>query len=499
MSRRQYRAPVQALFLGLVVVALLALVRVGTLAVGAAVVATLVLVAANVTASRQIAARQARAALTPRRAAPPLALCWLVLSLTPIHNFVLRSNSEAVSELGIEPVLELAYFLAIGAYAIVLIGRFEPSLRVARPPLLLLLLPIWVIASSTWSDTGPYAFVRGVQLLVVAVVAWATLAVARTPGPHVEELVAAYLRWFVRVAVVLVALGAVFGPIFVPAAGKNLERFTWIGAHPNGAGLILATAIVATLAAPLRALRLAPLARGAVLVVLASAMYANHSRTSWLGLVCGALLAFGLAGRLRPIVHWVGAPLLGFVALGSIVLWGDQIWEYVLREQDSDSLASGHGRFGLWSTGIEALRTPFDWLCGLGYGTARTLFLSEGEWARSAHNSILSWLVSNGVIAVVVLLAILGVLVRNLVRVRIVSTQPSGLAVVGLVCVLGVNALAADTMAEPALGLVAVYLVAAVSIGLAEHGRTPPHTAAGEGAVPSSVIRRTRMSRAGER
>jgi len=397
----------------------------------------------------------------------PLGACWLLVTLLPLHSFVIRPTTVAVTQLGIEPMFELAYFLAVGAYAVLLIGRHERDLQRARPPLLLLALPVWTMATAAWGPYSPYAVARGLQMLVLGVLAWATIAVGRERPDQLVEAVATYARWLVRLAVLLVGVGLLLGPIFVPAGGANLQRFTWMGAHPNASGLVLASAGVVAVTAPTSVLRLRPGVRAAALAVVVAALYANHSRMSWLELVAGALLAFGLAGRLRPVLRWAGTPIVAMAGVAAWVFWGERIGSYLAREGNSSSLTGGNGRLELWGMGLDSLHTAFDWAFGHGYGVTRTMFLDLGPWARNAHGSPLAWLVSGGLVALALFVAVVGTTVAGLVRARILR-RPAGLAVVGLLTVASINGLASDAMAEPTMGLGVLLLVASVARALRE-------------------------------
>lgn len=416
----------------------------------------------------------------PRAEGPvggPLGACWLLVTVLPLHSFVIRPTTVAVTELGIEPMLELAYFCAVGGYAVLLIARHERTLQASRPPLLLLALPVWTMATGAWGPYSPYAVARGLQMLLLAVLAWATLAVGRARPDQLHEAVATYCRWLVRLAVALVGVGLLLGPIFVPAGGANLERFTWMGAHPNAAGLVLASAGVVAITAPTSVLRLRPAVRAGAVVVVVAALYANHSRMSWLELAAGALLAFGLAGRLRPVLRWAGTPIVAMAAVSAWVFWGDRIGAYLAREGNSSSLTGGNGRLELWGMGLDSLRTAFDWAFGHGYGVTRTMFLDLGPWARNAHGSALAWLVSGGIVALALFLAIVGTTVAGLARARILR-HPAGLSVVGFLSVLAINGVASDAMAEPTMGLGGLFLVAAVARALGERSRPPAPTEA---------------------
>ena len=450
-------------------------------------------------------ARQARTGSGPvdvRRLIPLVVSAWLAMSILPVHSFAARSSASAVSAFGIQPVLELLLFSAAGLLALAIIRSLEPSFARARPPMVLFLLPIWVIASSTWSDSGIYAWVRGMQMAVVALLAWATLALGRADRSLVDAVIECYLRWFVRVTAALVALGFAFGPIYVVATAANLQRFTWIGAHPNGSGLVLSAAIVILLATPPAVLGLPRLVQVPLAGVFLVAMYGNHSRAAWFCLALGLLTAFALRGHLNRFLRWTGTPALGAVAVAAVYFRGPEIWDYLLRDRGAESFTGGSGRRELWGIGFAALDSAFDWVAGLGFGAARTIFLEEAYWAGEAHNSVLSLLVSVGLVGVVLLLGTLAWTAGNLVRGKGWATSTTGVALVPLLVLVVVNGMATDILAEPTIGFVVLNLVATVALvhrpdRWTERGAPPPRRAAvgssarrpqvtGEGAGTSS-------------
>jgi O-antigen ligase len=399
-----------------------------------------------------------------RRVAPLVVAAWLATSILPVHSFSARSSASAVSAFGIQPVLELLLFSAVGLLALAIIRTLEPSFDRARPPLVLFLLPVWIIASSTWSDSGLYAWVRGMQMATIALLAWATLALGRADRSIVDAIIEGYLRWFVRVTAVLVAVGFAFGPMYVVATAANLQRFTWIGAHPNGSGLVLSAAIVIVLATPPSVLRLPRLVLLPLAGVLLAAMYGNHSRAAWACLALGLLTAFALQGHLNRFLRWTGTPALGAAAVAAVYFRGAEIWDYLLRDRGADSFAGGSGRRELWGIGFRSLDTAFDWVAGLGYGAARSIFLEEAYWAGEAHNSVLSLLVSVGLVGVALLLATLGWTILHLAAGKAWATSTTGVALIPLLVLVVVNGMATDILAEPTIGFVVLNLVAVVAL-----------------------------------
>lgn len=434
----------------------LVLALVSTLGWGALVVFGGVLVAGDLWVLRFAGTREVDPLAGVRSG---LAISWLVAALFPVHNFFYRPNSEAVSSIGVQPLIELLLFGGIGAISLHVIRRVEPTLGRARPPIAAFALPVWAVLSCLWSATGPYAFVRGAQMVVIAILGWATIALGRAAPEAFERVLRSIVEGFVGTTLVLVGLGLAFGPIRVPTSPENLSRFTWIGAHPNGAGLVMAMAVVLLVTARWELLRVSWPLRAVPVAALGAALYSNHSRTA-LACLAASLGVFALVkARRNTIFRAAGMPLLAAAGVAGILLQGEAAWNYVLRDRDTESLTTGNGRRELWSIGIDALHGPFDWISGLGYGAARTVFIEKVPWAVTAHNSILSLLVSVGLVGVLALVVLVVLAVRDLLRSRCV---PADQLLVGCALVLVLaNGVATDVLAEPNTGFVVVVLAAA--------------------------------------
>jgi hypothetical protein len=434
------------------------------------------LVAANVGLLGWRARRPQRSASDPRGFAGPLAASWLVVSLLPVHKLSHRGITESGPAVDLESLLHVAVFAAAALLALVVVRTLEPTTERTRPPVLLLLLPTWTITSGLWSATGAYAVVRGALLAAVAMLAWATVALGRADRTALDAVVGSYVRWFVRLSLGFVALGVLFGPRYVSAGEANLDRFTWMGAHPLAASVILSAAAVLVVVSPTPVLRLPAVLRLATGVVLVVALVANHSRQSWAFLAVALVLYLLLAGRVTPTLRFVGIPLLGAAAVAALLLRGPQIWDYLLRNEDSDQLSSGNGRLDLWGIGARALETPVDWLIGLGHGVTRTVFVAEAPWARTAHSSFLNALVSVGLVGLGLLVAVLVLTARDVIAARLWQRAPHGTALTLLLVVAVLNGIVSDNLVIPNLNFALLNLVAAFAT-VARADPAPPMSA----------------------
>jgi hypothetical protein len=405
-----------------------------------------------------------------------MALSWLVVSLLPVHKLSHRGITETGPAVDLESLLHVAVFAAAGVLALAVIRTFEPTLDRMRPPVLLFLLPIWTVTSGLWSATGAYAMVRGALLVAVALLAWATIALGLADRAAMDEVIGSYVRWFVRLSIGLVALGIAFGPRYVSAGEANLERFTWMGAHPLAASVILSTAAVLLLVTPGAVLRLPTVLRAITGVVLVVALVANHSRQTWAFLAVALVLYLVLAGRGSPTLRFVGLPVLGAAGVAAVLLRGQQVWGYLLRNEDSDQLSSGNGRLDLWAIGARALDGPVDWLIGLGHGITRTVFVAEAPWARTAHSSFLNALVSLGLLGLGILLTVLVLVSRDVIAGRLWRQPPHGMALTLLLVVALLNGVVSDNLVIPNLNFAVLNLVAAVAVVVRKGSRPPAHT-----------------------
>lgn len=430
----------------------------------APIVLAALIVGASFALVRRVIVQRHGGLATPGAYVGPLAACWLVMALFPMHDFATRSSGAAVTSIGLQPLTELAIFVGSGVLALAVVRKWEPHLAAAQPPVVLMLLPIWVIASATWSQTFPYAVVRGVQMLMPPLVAWATIAIGRVDRACLEAVFETFLRWYVRLVFGLCVLGVVFGPRFVTVTAGNVDRFTWIGAHPGPSGTLISAAVVILLVAPSRILRLPDPVRAGMTVAVLVAMYANHTRTAWVAILVAVALAFVLKGRIRPKMLAVGAPLCGFFAVLAVRYRGAEIGDYILRDRGAENLSTGNGRRELWSIGLRSLDGPFDFIAGHGFGVVRTIFVEEAPWAGDAHNSVLSLLLGVGIVGVVLSLAALTSVGRGIVRSRSWKTSEIGVTMVAIAALVLLIGLTSDTLAEPNFGYVMLNLLGAVAI-----------------------------------
>lgn len=402
------------------------------------------------------------------RFAGSIGVMWVLLTIGPMHTIARRPIYEAVNSPGADSTIEIIGFAVVAAWCVVILRELVSDWSSFRAPALLFALPIVAVASSAWSSIGLYTFGKGMQLLVIALLASTTLAFGRQGG-DVEAIAEAYLRSIVRVTFLLIVARAAFGPLYITATGDNLKRYSLIGMHPNLGAFLVAVALVITVGASRAVLRVPALVRAILIVVFGASLIAMHSRTSVVTLLVGIATLWGLAARRSSVVRFRYAPpLLASMAVACIVFW-DSVFGFILRGGDSGTLATGNGRIGLWGLAFRLLRTPFGWLFGLGYGEAKVALIDELPWATTAHNSVLSMLIGLGLVGVAIYLLLVSICVRSIIRARLIraSLGPTMVALLGM---LVAQMAASDAVAEPSGGFVLLYLLIVVSTSSLERG-----------------------------
>lgn len=388
-----------------------------------------------------------------------LAIAWLVVVLIGVHNFSHRASSQAVTQASLQTALEIVVYGAIGALSVAVLRahRADPVL-----PVWLLLLPVWVTASSTWSDYGLFAFVRGMQYFVLLAMAAATISLGLRSLADLESLVWTLLRNYVWTIAGLIVLGFLLGPLFVLFDETNRGRFTWMGAHPGGSGQLMGASLIVLLASPLERLRLTPLLRLALLGELVFALYKNQTRTVLGGIPIVLVILCLRWARSRPNGITGSLYLAGGTTLG-VVFGGGAIMNYILRGDSISKLWSFNGRSELWPIGLAHLDSIGKWLGGLGYGASRTIFVESHRWAGSAHSSALGNLVNLGVIGLGITLAVIGSAALALRRRHAMRTTSYGTVLVCLLVFIVAAGAASENLAEPTFGTGVLYLVAAIA------------------------------------
>ncbi|WP_436793943.1 O-antigen ligase family protein [Actinospongicola halichondriae] len=429
---------------------------------GLAMIAAGGLLVANVILLRWSSPGRGRSKSVDTRIAALLAASWLVMAITPMHNFSYQSTAAATSSLSIQTAGELVVFTGIGAFSAFLLRTYLPLRSIGAS---LTLTPVWVIASASWGGTPAYAVARGIEYVAIAFLALATVGLGARNREALELMATRVIRWLAGLTVFLIPVGFALGPMYVVMTAANRGRFTWAGAHPTESGFLLGAAVLVFASTRAEVLGIRPWMRGAGLLVTAAALFQNQTRTALAGVAVGIAVIVILDARAHPD----RAAFQGFLAfagaVGAVAVAGGALGGYALRGGSTEDLTSLNGRSDLWAVGFDALHGPLDWILGLGFGATRRVFIDDFAFAGTAHNSLLGTLVGLGLVGVVLLF---GSVLRASVELfghHRRSSPGYGATYLSLLAYTLVAAATRDNLAEPQFGIVFVYLCAALAIG----------------------------------
>lgn len=448
------------------------------LVVGAAIYAT-VLVAVVVAGTMALAGLvYARAAAGPSapdeapRSAAIIAGCWLLTFVLLNHQIVSNPDPTKLSRRApIHVVLEIAGFAAIVILvAPILRWRRHVVSRASSSITLVPLLGCWMMTTVVWSADRGSALVRGGELVILGLLAWATVILGQAHRANLERILVLLLRWYAWLIAVLVLLGFAYGPLRASVGPYNLNRFTWPAAHPDASGLMLALGLVVVLGAPRRVLAVPPAVRVAAVAVMGYALFENQSRTAIIGVLLATMVVVWQAGRRRAVLRWLVLPYL--ITVGAIVAMSSSSYlvDYALRGGTTQQLSNLNSRTQLWGIAFDRLGNPLNWLIGLGEGAAQRVFVEKVAFAGNAHNSALALLVNLGLIG-------LGLAVSVVVRASVAAVRlsrsrvgPLGVPLLGMWIVVLVHAVTSDVLAEPNVGPALAALLIAVAIATRPEG-----------------------------
>ena len=334
-------------------------------------------------------------------------------------KFRMRSPGASVAgEVDAQVVMELGIYALIALIAVVTVAssafRWRP---LTRPELLLGAYVAMAVGSELWSQTPVLTAVRGMQLVILFVLA---TVCARTLGP--ERTLDGLARAVVPYVLVCALMAAVLPWAEGRASdGAPVARFSWFYVHPIAAATFTGLGILRVVMDARRELArrasAAAALRAAVLVTpLLAVLVLTRARGPALA-TFGALVVLAIRGRApRWVVTAASAGALALVAVYvnagfSFVRWLDAnrdvaLIRFILREQTAGDIAEFSGRDELWraASDLFAARPAI----GYGYGGARTVLLEALPWAGDAHNGFVQTVLDVGMLGTVPLLVAFG-------------------------------------------------------------------------------------------
>lgn len=406
------------------------------------------------------------------RSAAVMAGCWLVTFVLLNHQIVSNPDPSKLSgRAPIHIVLEIGGFAAIVVLvAPVLRWRRNVMSRASPSITLVPLLGCWMMTGAVWSADRGNALARGGELVILGLLAWATVILGQAHPANLERILVLLLRWYAWLIAGLVLLGFAYGPLYASVGPDNVNRFTWPAAHPDASGLMLALGLVVVLSAPRRVLAVPPAVRVAAAAVMSFALFENQSRTAIIGVLLATMVIVWQAGRRRAVLRWLVLPYLITVGATVAMSWSSYLADYALRGGTTQQVSNLNSRTQLWGIAFDRLGNPLNWLIGLGEGAAQRVFIEKVAFAGNAHNSVLALLVNLGLIGLGLAIAVVFRASVAAVRLSRSRAAPVGVPLLGMWIVVVVHAVTSDVIAEPNVGPALAALLIAVAIVMRSAG-----------------------------
>ena len=267
----------------------------------------------------------------------------------------------------------------------------------------LALFALLCLVSAPFSPTPLYSLAWAFKLFVVVLLLLLCSATIHDLD-DIESFLWSALWGFVILSVVPVVRA------FVNPSGAFDKGRLW--GSPNDLSLCAGTVVV--LALILNSLRKRTWLAGFV-IVGATVMIMSGGKAGIVAGIASVTLFYVLQKRLAAVFGW----LLGVLVLGGIILLATPLATHFISYQERDQLSTITGRTELWKAAWpDILQRPI-----VGHGYLASRFLSEhvegafGE-AGHMHNGFLEALYNNGLIGLIILVAIHLVIVKNLWRAR---------------------------------------------------------------------------------
>jgi hypothetical protein len=416
----------------------------------------------------------------PRRAI----LASVVLLLAAGTKFRLRDAAASLEgQVDAQILFELAAFAVIGAGALAALIASWTRARLQGVELLIAAYVPIALLSGLWSEAPTLTFVRGVQLMIIAMVA---IAAVRMLGPSLA------LRFPCAAAGVYTMGCAALAAMFPWAAAvyesrEDRFRFAWFAKHTNEDGTLAAIA-----------------ARGLIAAVWwprADASRAGRAAWPYGALACGAIgvlvltnsrgpiLAFAAAlavmafvrlpARIRPAIAVAGSvPVLLLLTAGSdLIAWLIQLTmrdgalaQFLLQGQTAEDVLGMNGRMDLWYAVRPELAA--HGVLGYGYQASRSVLLEAAYWTPAyAHNALLQSLLDLGIAGTLPLFALVGVALSSVWRSNLAPGVRGTAAAITVFLVL--NSISTESFAgAPGFDVLMLCLCALAAVS--SHAALPP-------------------------
>lgn len=366
-----------------------------------------------------------------------LAVAWVSVAASADVRFGSGRDATAVTTgASSANILQMAVWLASGAYAIFVLGR-QP--RGGRSPVLVPMTAFaaWLMLTTIWSTYGPLTVVRAGQVTILLLL---FLASRRLHPDDLARLRDRHYRYFVRLLVVLVMIGLV---------GSSYDgRFRWLGTHPGMvSGYLAVGVILAAYGAPhVRYPRVHGLLIGALVLLVGL----TRTRGTFAALVVAVAATVFVRGRqLRP-----GLTIAVSGASIAVLAYWDTITAWLARGQATESLTSLTGRTDLW----REVLTHGNSLFGSGFAAGRLGVLKYNELG-TGHNTWVELISGAGLVGAVLGGVLLAYLLVAAMKHRLVPEST-------LLVFLLVHGLTSESWALPGL-MTSMLFFAAIRVDIA--------------------------------
>lgn len=385
-------------------------------------------------------------------------LAWIVLFFVSAFRFT-GSRDPLLAAEGVaspENLIELAVYGLVAVAAVMVWTRSGPRHWRSIGLRMLATYGLLAIGSTMWSRVALFSFVRGAQVLVIAVFAAVTMHVWKT---GTRDFQADFRRIWLAVFATIVGLG-VSGLIW---PNWQTGRFAWQGMHTGAvAGFLAVAGIIAgsvLFQEGWGVRRLARRVTGVALLFVVILLFLTVTRGVLAGFVAATFATYVTVSSVRSqsrILTVVGLTTISLIAL---TYFADDLFAYVLRGQSIEQFATLTGRTELWRYAAQVLEGYA--LLGFGYGSGRIVLTQAIPWSGTGHNLWVEATVSLGVAGLVLVTVLLVWTLYRSLRLQRRAPGPLGNLGVGLIVLMLVEGISSPLFALPGTFLTVLALLIA--------------------------------------
>ncbi len=352
----------------------------------------------------------------------------------------------------IENLIELAFYGFVGLLVVPYLPKIRRQISVPTVNLLVV-YGTFAMISAAWSKIPLFSLVRGGQVLILALVVYATVQIWYKDQERAFTDWRRIWIWYVIVSAAVTLIGLAVG---------TGDRFAWPGQHPisSAAFLTVASLVSAALALDAKGRQLRARSRyfAAGSIFFGVAVFLTVTRSAMFSFLVALLVLILLTRKLRGSDRVFLTLCLVGMLVSIILIWPGETLGFVLRGGDVETLTTLTGRTFLWGHAIDAIsESP---IVGFGFGASRLVLLQRVPWAGEGHNLWIEAGVGLGLVGVVAITWILARLLSMAWRSR-TRNDPDADLVGAFGVLMVIYGVAASSIARPGLLLTIASLVIA--------------------------------------